>query len=147
MALSTAGVARAIEKLGDAASKFVHRRLHVETYRRTDADLNGDGRSDVFVYATDRGHCGSGGCTLIVLSPQERAYRVVLRCTATQLPILLLETSTAGWRDVGVAVAGGGIDRPYAARLRYNGRHYPSNPTVAPAIPLDEPSGRILIGS
>jgi hypothetical protein len=129
----------------DAAAAFVQQRLHVSSYERADADLNGDGRSETFVYVTDRGYCGSGGCVLFVLSPHKDSFRVVLRSTVTHLPIRLLPTSTRGWRDVGVTVAGGGIIQPYTARLRFDGRRYPSNPTVLPAIPLKRPAGKVLI--
>jgi hypothetical protein len=119
--------------------------MQISSYKRADADLNGDGRLEAFVYVTDQGSCGSGGCNLVVLSPQGNSYRVVLRSTATQLPIRLLPTSTRGWRDVGVTVAGGGIYRAYMARLRFDGHRYPSNPTVPPAVPLKRPSGKVLI--
>ena len=68
-----------------------------------------------------------------------------MKATITQLPIMLLDTSSRGWRDVSVTVAGGGIPRAYSARLRFDGRQYPSNPTVPPAIPLKRMSGRVLI--
>ena len=130
----------------DTVAAFVQQTLHVSSYKRADADLNGDGHSEAFIYVTDQSSCGSGGCTLVILSPRKGSYRVVLRSTVTQLPISLLPTSTRGWRDVGVSVAGGGITRTYTARLRFNGHHYPSNPTVPPAIPLNLPSGKMLIG-
>ena len=145
MALSAAATAHAGGEPSDAVTAFVHGTLDVTSYKRADADLNGDGRADAFVYVTDPSYCGSGGCTLIVLSPQKHSYRVVLRSTVTQLPIRLLPTSAHGWRDIGVTVAGGGITRPYMARLRFNGRSYPSNPTVPPAVPLRRQSGSLLI--
>lgn len=131
----------------DAVAGLVQQKLHVSSYKRADADLNGDGRKEIFVYVTDPGYCGSGGCTLLILSPQGTGYRVVLRSTVTQLPISLLPTSTRGWRDLGVTVSGGGITQPYMARLRFAGHRYPSNPTVPPAIPLNRPAGKVLIGS
>lgn len=115
------------------------------SYKRADADLNGDGRKEVFVYITDQDSCGSGGCTLLVLSPRRNGFRAVARTTITQLPITLLPTSTRGWRDIGVSVAGGGITRPYMARLRYNGRRYPDNPTLLPHSPISGPAGKVLI--
>jgi hypothetical protein len=129
----------------DPVAAFVEQRLLVSSYQRADADLNGDGRRETFVYATDQGKCGSGGCLLFVLSPYKDSYRVVLRSTITQRPIFLLPTSTRGWRDIGVTVSGGGILRPYTARLRFDGSRYPSNPTVSPAIPLKRPAGKVLI--
>ena len=145
LAISAAASVHASSPSSDVVAAFAQRSLHVTSYKRADTDLNGDGRSETFVYVTDQGYCGSGGCTLVVLSPQGRSYRVVLRSTSTQLPIRLLSTSTHGWLDVGVTVAGGGITPRYTARLRYNGTRYPSNPTVLPALRLNQPSGRVLI--
>jgi hypothetical protein len=123
---------------------FIRQTLQISTYKRADADLNGDGHLETFVYATDS--CGSGGCDLSVLSPQGKSYRQVMEASGpTQLPIRLLATSTRGWRDIGVTVAGGGVRRAYMARLQFNGRRYPDNPTVPPAIPLKRPTGKLLI--
>ena len=90
---------------------YVRRGLHVSSYQWAEADLNGDGQAEQFVYATAGDFCGSGGCTLFVLQRQPVGYRVVLRSTVTQLPIRLLATSSRGWRDVGVGVSGG-VPRP-----------------------------------
>jgi hypothetical protein len=130
----------------DSLDAFVQQNLQISNYKRADADLSGDGRPETFLYATGKRGCGSGGCTLIVLSPRGGTYREVLRSTVARLPINLLSTSTRGWRDVGVTVSGGGVTHPYMARLRFNGSHYPGNPTVAPAIPLRRPAGDLLIG-
>lgn len=130
----------------DAVDRFVRNTLHALDYERVEADLNADGRAEVFIYVRDAESCGSGGCNLYVLSPEERGYRLVLRATLVHLPVMLLPTSTEGWRDIGVTVAGGGIAEPYVARLRYEGGHYPSNPTVPPARRLGRVSGEVLIG-
>jgi len=145
LVLSVAAFAPATAALADPVATFVRHTLHVSSYERADADLNGDGRSEAFVYVTDRDQCGSGGCVLFVLSPHKVSFRVVLRSTVIRRPIRLLATSTRGWRDVGVTVGGGGNVQPYMARLRFNGRRYPSNPTVPPAIPLKRPAGKVLI--
>ncbi len=42
-------------------------------------------------------------------------------------------TQTKGWRDLTVLVSGGGIVPGYRAILPFDGREYPSNPTMAPA--------------
>jgi len=128
----------------DPVATFVRETLHVSIYKRASADLNRDGRPEVFIYVTESGRCGSGGCSLLILSPQKKGYRIVLRSTITQLPIRVLDTSSHGWRDVGVFVAGGGI-RPGPVRLRFDGRRYPSNPTIPPAVRLKRASGRVLI--
>jgi hypothetical protein len=145
-ALSLAGAAPTSVAAPDMAAAFVEGSLNVSSFERADVDLNGDGRSEVLIYVTDERYCGSGGCTLLVLSSQGNGSRVVLRAAVTRPPISLLPTATHGWRDIGVTVGGGGITRSYMARLRFNGQRYPSNPTVPPAIPLDRPAGTVLIG-
>jgi len=108
------------------------------------ADLNGDRRDEALVFLTGPAWCGGGGCRLLVLTPVRGSWRVVARTTVTNPPIRVLSSSSRGWRDLGVRVAGGGV-RAYEARLRFNGRAYPGNPSMI------EPSrttltGRVLIG-
>lgn len=117
------------------------------------ADLNGDGRPEALIYAMATAGaggradlCGSGGCELYVLSPTPTGYRAVTAVSVARPPIRVLPTATHGWRDLGVMVAGGGIIRGYEARLRFDGRSYPRNPSVAPAVRLTGRAGRQVIG-
>ena len=141
---SLASFGPAKNSIADSVAAFVRERLHVSSYQRADADLNDDGDAEAFVFVTDPNFCGSGGCVLIVLSPHKDSFRVVLRSTVTRPPITLLRTSTRGWRDVGVTVAGGGIAQPYTACLQFDGRRYPSNPTVPQATTPKQPAGTVL---
>lgn len=106
-------------------------------------DLNGDGRREAIVYML--GQCGSGGCPMVVLTPQGNNYRKVSYFTIVQLPVRVLPGIHHGWRDIGVGVHGGGIMRPYIAALRFDGRRYPFNPTVPPAVRVSRPAGTIVI--
>lgn len=124
--------------------RFVRGSLHVLSYDTAQADLNGDGRPEIFVYANR--DCGSGGCDLYILTSRSKGWRVVMKASVTRPPIRVLPTATRGWHDVGVFVAGGGIISGYTARLRFDGRHYPGNPTVPPATRVDRPTGRVMIG-
>lgn len=144
--LALAGSAPATAQPHDAAAEFIRRSFGDASYLRADADLNGDGRAEIFAYVTDPRLCGSGGCNLLVLSPEDGHLRVVLRSTVAQRPIVLLPTATLGWRDIGVTVAGGGITRAYVARMRYdwNRDRYPANPTLEPRAVGD---GEVLIGA
>jgi hypothetical protein len=105
-------------------------------YLTATVDLNGDGQPETIVYLLGNNWCGSGGCTMLVLTTQNAHYKVMTRITITQLPIRVLSTSTNGWRDLAVTVAGGGILHGYEAKLAFNGRKYPSNPTIAAAAKL-----------
>lgn len=116
--------------------------LRIETYESAQADLNGDRKPEIFIYATGRETCGSGGCNLYVLSPNGSGYQTVLRASVAQLPIRRLDSATRGWSDIGVFVAGGGV-KPYEARLRFDGKRYPNNPSMAPES--GNPPGEILI--
>ena len=144
-ALSMMGYAALLGAPKDGVTEYVHRTLHISSSKRAEFDLDGDDRPESFVYVTDQDYCGTSGCLLLVLSPTHDSYRVVMRATATQLPVRILPTSTHGWRDIAVTVAGGGILKPYLARMRFDGRRYPSNPTVRPAVPLRRAIGRVLI--
>ena len=135
-----------------AASEFVHDR-RLTRFAVGLADLNGDGQAEALVYAMDASGggeadlCGSGGCNLYVLSLTRKRYRVVADISLTRPPIRVLATKTRGWRDLAVHVAGGGIMPGYEARLRFDGRTYPENPTGSPATRVKRDSGKVVIRS
>ena len=129
-------------------SEYLRRTLNASgsvRFTAANVDLNGDGREEVVVYVTDPAFCGSGGCNTLVLEPEGPTYRVLMNATITRPPIRVLPTRSHAWRDLGVMVSGGAIERPYEARMRFDGRRYPSNPTVPPAIPMKRDAGRVLI--
>ena len=114
-------------------------------YAVASVDLKDDGRQQVIVYLLGPLWCGSGGCSALVLAPNGSSFKVVTRTTVTQLPILVLPEKTNGWHDLAVGVSGGGIPA-HAARLRFNGKKYPSNPTVPPAQKLPKKAqGQVVI--
>lgn len=111
-------------------------------------DLNGDGKQEAIVYLLHNDFCGSGGCPMLVLTPQDSSYRIITKTTVTRPPIRVLATKTNGWSDLSVSVSGGGIRNAYDAKLSFNGKKYPSNPTVSPAQKLQgKPTGSIIIPS
>lgn len=128
------------------ADKFAREQRHLTRYRAAQADLNGDWRAELLIYAEGPDHCGSGGCDLYILTPRGGEYKEFARVSVTRPPVRLLPTTSHGWRDLAMSVAGGGILPGYTARLRFDGRRYPTNPTVPPAEPMSRPAGRVLIG-
>ena len=125
---------------------------HLTRYSVALADLNGDDRPEALIYAmaTAGGGgqadlWGSGGCVLYVLSLAPTGYQQVTNILITRPPIRVLPTVTHGWHDLAVLVAGGGINPGYEARLRFDGRSYPSNPTVPPVIRLKGEAGKLVI--
>ncbi len=115
------------------------------TYLVAAADLNDDDADELLVYLNSDGFCGSGGCTLLILTPRGNSYRVITRATIVRLPVRALDTRSNGWRNLAVRVQGGGILEGYEAELRYDGASYPSNPSMPPARRLQGiASGEIL---
>jgi hypothetical protein len=120
--------------------------LQMLQFRATGVDLRDDRGHEYIVYLTGKNLCGSGGCSMLILAPNHHGFTVVDRTTITHVPIRLLPTKTLGWRDLGVFIAGGGIAPGYIARLRFNGRSYPGNPSIAPAVPLrGQVAGQIIL--
>ncbi|HEY9675825.1 MAG TPA: hypothetical protein V6D11_30555 [Waterburya sp.] len=96
-------------------------------------DLNNDGKPEVVVYLVGSYSCGTGGCTTLIFTPKGRDYRLVSELTLVHDPILVTSQKTAGWKDLVIRVSGGGV-KPQYTRLRFNGRTYPGNPSVQPAV-------------
>lgn len=109
------------------------------------APLNSTESSSVIVYVTGPAWCGSGGCTAFVLARDHSAYKVITKITIVRPPIRVLSSSTNGWRDIGVWVQGGG-QSGYEARLSFNGKTYPTNPSRPPAQRSNgKAAGEVLI--
>jgi hypothetical protein len=108
-------------------------------------DLNGDGRDEALVSLQSGLFCGSGGCALYIYTPQGASWRQVAELTIVNAPVRLLNTHNRGWRDLAVMVRGGGFEIPREARIRFDGRTYASNPSMAPRLRRGTP-GRVLIG-
>ena len=51
------------------------------------ADIGGDEREEALVYLVDPGQCGSGGCSLVVLTPSGKGWRSVGKTSVTRLPV------------------------------------------------------------
>ena len=121
-----------------------------KTTKYSDAyvDLGGDGKQKAIVYLSGRWWCGSGGCTTLVLAQHDSSWIVITKMTITRPPIRLLDTVSNGWRNIAVWVQGGGIQPGYEAELRYDGKSYPTNPSVPPARRLNgELPGQVVISS
>jgi hypothetical protein len=114
-------------------------------YFAAEVDLNDDGKQEIVAHVAGPMVCGTGGCSTLVLERDAEDLRLVTRIFVTRPPIIADATKTHGWRDLVARVSGGGILPGYDARLRYDGRSYPENPTVAPAEPVSEPVGGTVL--
>jgi hypothetical protein len=114
-------------------------------YFAAKANLDGDEQSEWIVHVAGPMVCGTGGCDSLVFTETDAELRLLTRISLTRPPIAIAQTSTNGWRDLIVHVAGGGILPGRDARLRYDGSTYPSNPTVEPAEPISERGERRVL--
>jgi hypothetical protein len=96
-------------------------------------DLNDDGKPEAIVYLEGSDWCGSGGCAAMVLGQTAGGWTTIADIGPIRLPVRVLQSKSKGWRDISVAVGGGGIVHGYEAMLPYDGRSYAENPTTAPA--------------
>lgn len=122
-------------------SAFLHAYLNLPPVAKRDpqwppyvaASVNLDKRGgQVLVYLAGQGWCGSGGCTLLILTPEGGSYRVVSKTTITSPPIRVLDHITNGWHDISVTARDRG-----AVTLAFTGTRYPGNPSLAsiPTLP------------
>ena len=99
------------------------------------ADLDGMGEDEYLVYVGGPSMCGSGGCTLLVLQPDGDGFRKIGSLSVAQLPVGVLSTTTNGYKDLGVTIGGGGLERTIA-KVPYGGSAYAANPTTEPSNPV-----------
>ncbi|MDD1793486.1 hypothetical protein LRP50_10140 [Enterovibrio sp. ZSDZ42] len=121
--------------LGDAAKEAAGMR-----YRWLTQDLNDDGEDELFVF-TD--WCGTGGCTLLVFANQNGDWVFNSRITLVHLPFQLGSITQNGWRDLIMPVGGGGA-KASTRVLMFDGKRYPSNPSLAPEVSLPDESDTYL---
>ncbi|SHM80009.1 hypothetical protein SAMN05444266_11169 [Chitinophaga jiangningensis] len=88
------------------------------------ADLNNDGSNEIFVKLNGGYFCGSGGCTVLLLNDQGT---VITKFTVTDTPVSVSANLTNGWKDL-LLPSNGKIHV-----VKYNGKAYPSNPSMQPA--------------
>lgn len=103
-------------------------------YHFNKVDLNGDGKSDAIVFVSGNSICGSGGCRMLIFKGDGKNYSLVTEMSVSRPPVFVGAMKTKGWNDLLMEVSGGGI-KPYFASLKFDGKSYLKNPTVAPALP------------
>jgi len=107
-----------------------------------------DGKiAEDIVYVSGQQWCGSGGCLMLILKPVGSSFEVLGRVTIVQLPIRLLPSMHDGYPDIGVHVQGGGIQAGYEAVLSFDGKGYPTNPSMPPARQTTAVQGKVVIAS
>lgn len=118
---------------------------HRYTWNRV--DLNGDGKPELVAQVLGPMVCGSGGCPLLIFrEPRPGQLELITRMSLFKEPLIVIERRQNGWKELVSRVrvdAGHG----YYAELAYDGRSYPDNPSVPPAMPLrrPEPGTAVLV--
>lgn len=103
-------------------------------YHYNKVDLNADGKTDAVVFVSGEQFCGSGGCRILILKNNGRNYQLTTEMSVSRPPIWVARTKTKGWNDLLFFNSGGGIEAYYSL-LKFNGKTYPTNPTIEPALP------------
>ncbi|WP_430612613.1 hypothetical protein [Flavobacterium sp. JP2137] len=93
-----------------------------KTFQLHTIDLNNDGKQEVFVYLNSPYFCGSGGCTVLLLSD---ALQLITRFTVTRPPLFAESTEKNGWKVLSVQSGGEWKE------LTFDKGSYPSNPSLA----------------
>lgn len=88
-------------------------------------NLKDDSTEQVIVYFTySRLSCGTAGCTMLVLVPDNSSYKIVSRTVATRPPIRVLASKSHGWHDIAVWSQWDG-EHAHEVKLSFNGTSYP----------------------
>ncbi|MGL5231358.1 MAG: hypothetical protein ACRC8F_11100 [Cetobacterium sp.] len=99
-------------------------------YSYVKIDLNNDSVPEYFVYAYGPMLSGSGGGSALILNSD---YKEISRFTLVQTPIIISKHRTKNWKDIIMNVSGGGAT-PNAAIIKFDGKTYPSNPSLQPTL-------------
>ncbi|PKB16943.1 hypothetical protein [Flavobacterium sp. 5] len=99
-------------------------------------DLNGDAIPETFVRFSSPYFCGSGGCTFLLLDNHQK---IITKFTVMEAPVYIENTTKNGWAVLLVN------DRGVFKDLSFNGKKYPSNPSVLPKSSYDDTSDHSTI--
>ena len=106
------------------------------------ADLNGDGREEVFVFVMGSIFCGTGGCNLLLFGEDQGGYTLIKDFPISRPPVIVSPNRTNGWNDLIRVESGGGAEPTYV-RHTFDGRTY----VETERVPVGEvgPEGRRLL--
>lgn len=100
-------------------------------YYYNNIDLNGDNIEELFVYLLGQSVTGSGGSTALIVDKESN--KVISDFSLVQNPIIISKEKTNGWNDIIMQVSGGGSKLSYV-KMKFNGKEYPSNPSIEPLL-------------
>ncbi|CAG1021089.1 hypothetical protein MTYM_00744 [Methylococcales bacterium] len=88
-------------------------------------DLNGDGKDEYFVRLNGPYFCGTGGCTMLIL---DRYAEIITKFSVMDGAVNITGEKEKSWLNL--YVFNNGAFRV----LKYDGKTYPANPSVAPKV-------------
>jgi hypothetical protein len=97
-------------------------------FKYSQYDLNNDGEQEILVGLTGPFFCGSGGCTIYLLTHHGD---VITKFSVVRYPLYVDTFSTKGWRNL--IFYSGGANR----LVQWNGKSYPSNPSTLQKVKKD----------
>lgn len=113
-------------------------------YYYNKVDLNEDGKEEIFTVLYGSYVSGTGGGTGLLF---DNKYNLVSEFSLVRTPIIISENKTNGWNDILMHVAGGGIESFYA-QMKFDGKTYPSNPSVQSEVkPGTKVEGKAIISN
>lgn len=100
------------------------------------ADLNGDGKNEVFVYLMGGFFCGSGGCNLLVFSQNMDGYSLLANISTSDPPIIVADTQSNGYSDFWRMQSGGGGPSEYVQHVYQDGKYIEKSRMPATNSPM-----------
>lgn len=117
------------EYLTEADNRAIEEKDRI--FQLYEIDLNNDGNKEVFVNFVSPYFCGSGGCTLLLLNSD---LKLITKFTVTRTPIYAEKELANGYKKL-LNESGGEWKE-----LIYDGKQYPSNPTLLKKSKIEQPS-------
>jgi hypothetical protein len=104
-------------------------------YAWSRVDLNGDGTPEVVATVVGPFVCGTGGCPLLIFQERKGTLVPITTMSLFKEPLIVSERRSNGWKNLITRVRLDAARSTYAV-LPFDGRSYPTNPSVPPARPL-----------
>lgn len=95
------------------------------TFSFYELDLNGDNKNEYFIKLPEKGFCGSGGCTFLLL---DNSLQLINRFTVTNPPIYVGSAGVDGWKTL--LLQGKNANKFVHLTWDSNKKKYPSNPSL-----------------
>jgi hypothetical protein len=128
-------IATAQDEALNSIKKFL-RTTYPKTYETSrnfifnEIDLNDDGKNEYIVGLTGGDWCGSGGCTMLVLT---NAFKLNTKMTVVEFPVYIGAPAstevTKKYSNIYIENRDGSV-----AKMAWNGTKYPTNPSTAPKV-------------